>query len=197
MSYLALDRVFTGNMTGNVVFVAFGLVGAGHVSLINNVAALLAFVAGSLIGGRIVGHGHPQGLPRSSRWVLAGGAVVVFGTAVFWFVVGSPTRPELAVFTALLAIVMGAQVSAVKPVGNSDVTTIVVTNTLANLARDSRLAGGNGANWWQRLAAVVAMAGGAAIGAVIVTSAAGPWALLAAVVLFVAGSLALVHASRR
>jgi len=27
VSYLALDRVFTGNMTGNVLFIGFGLVG--------------------------------------------------------------------------------------------------------------------------------------------------------------------------
>lgn len=30
VSYLALDKVFTGNMTGNVLFIGFSLVGAGN-----------------------------------------------------------------------------------------------------------------------------------------------------------------------
>ena len=41
VSYLALDRVFTGNMTGNVLFLGFGLVGVGNVPFVNNAIALL------------------------------------------------------------------------------------------------------------------------------------------------------------
>ena len=67
--------------------------------------------------------------------MLIGGAVIMVGLATYWLVVRELSHPALLVVTALLAIVMGAQVSAVKPIGNSDVTTIVVTNTLANLAR--------------------------------------------------------------
>jgi uncharacterized membrane protein YoaK (UPF0700 family) len=101
------------------------------------------------------------------------------------------------VVTALLAVAMGAQVSAVKPIGNSDVTTIVVTNTLANLARYSRLAGGTDKNWFPRLAAVVAMGIGAAIGALCVEWAGGAVALLAGTIIFTAGMITLVTADRR
>jgi uncharacterized membrane protein YoaK (UPF0700 family) len=197
VSYLALDRVFTGNMTGNVLFLGFGLVGVGSVPFLNNSVALLGFVIGSIISGRIIGRKQPRGLPLSSMWVLGAGAAVIVCLAAYWLVVGTLAHPALLTVTALLAVVMGAQVSAVKPVGNSDVTTIVVTNTVANLARDSRLAGGTGDKWLPRLGAIVAMGVGAAIGAGIVGAAGGPWALLAAALIFCIGTLTLVGASRR
>ena len=129
--------------------------------------------------------------------MLIGGAVIMVGLATYWLVVRELSHPALLVVTALLAIVMGAQVSAVKPIGNSDVTTIVVTNTLANLARDSRLAGGTGKNWFPRLAAVIAMGSGAAIGALCAAWLGGAVALLAGTVIFTAGMITLVTADRR
>ncbi len=197
VSYLALDRVFTGNMTGNVLFIGFSLVGAGKTPLLNNIIALLGFALGSIVGGRIVGQSAPKGLPRSSRGVLIGGAGIMIGLAIYWLVVHDLSLPALLVVTALLAVVMGAQVSAVKPIGNSDVTTIVVTNTLANLARDSRLAGGTGKNWFPRLAAVIAMGIGAAIGGLCVEWAGGAVALLAGTIIFTAGMITLVTADLR
>jgi len=197
VSYLALDKVFTGNMTGNVLFIGFSLVGAGTAPLLNNVVALAGFVVGSIVGGRIVGRHAPKGLPWSSRGILLGGAVVIVGLAVYWMVVHVLSFPAMLTVTALLAIVMGAQVSAVKPVGNTDVTTIVVTNTLANLARDSRLAGGTGKNWLPRLAAVLAMGIGAAIGAALVQHVSGPMGLVGAAIIFCGGAITLVTAHRR
>lgn len=197
VSYLALDRVFTGNMTGNVLFLGFGLVGVAGIPFLNNSIALLGFVLGSILSGRIIGHGQPKGLPVSSRWVLGGGATIIVGLAVFWLIVGHLEQPQLLTLTGLLAIVMGGQVSAVKPVGNSDITTIVVTNTLANLARESRLGGGKGERWVARVAAVIALGVGAAIGAEVVDLFGGPWALLTAAAIFTAGTLTLVGASRR
>lgn len=197
VSYLSLDRVFTGNMTGNVLFIGFALMGVGGIPLLNNALALLGFVAGSILGGRIVGQSPPKGLPVSSRWVLGGGAVIIVTLAVYWIVVHELSHPALLVLTTLLAIIMGAQVAAVKPVGNTDVTTVVVTSTLANLSRESRLAGGTGKGWWQRLAAVVAMGVGAAIGAGIIGAFGGAWALVAAAAIFVTGALTLVFASQR
>jgi uncharacterized membrane protein YoaK (UPF0700 family) len=197
VSYLALDHVFTGNMTGNVLFLGFGLVGTQGIPFLNNSIALLGFIAGSIVSGRIIGRGHPKGLPRVSLVMLASGAVVIIALAVFWVSVGSLNTPALLTVTALLAILMGSQVSAVRPVGNSDVTTIVVTNTVANLARESRLGGGKGQPWLVRLSAVVAMGVGAAIGAGVVGWLGGPAALVAAALIFTTGTLTLLFASRR
>jgi uncharacterized membrane protein YoaK (UPF0700 family) len=196
-SYLALDHVFTGNMTGNVLFIGFALVGVAGIPFLNNAIALLGFVAGSIISGRIVGRGHDKGFPRVSALVLLGGGILAIGLATVWTILGNLPTPVLYSLTFLLAIVMGSQVTAVKPIGNSDVTTIVVTNTLANLARDSRLAGGSYERWAPRLLAVIAMGVGAAVGATIIHWFAGSAALYAAMVFYFAGLITLVSTARR
>ncbi len=195
-SYLALDRVFTGNMTGNILFLGFAAVDVGGVPLLNNLIALAGFVLGSAAGGRIVGRGHPDPrLTGRGRSVLLAGLALLIALSVLWWLAGDPPLTVKLVITGLLAIVMGAQVSAVKPLGNSDVTTIVVTNTIANLSRDSRLAGGRGQRWVQRLLAILCMALGAAIGALAVAFSGGPAALAVASVLYAAALLPL-HFSR-
>jgi uncharacterized membrane protein YoaK (UPF0700 family) len=196
-SYLALDRVFTGNMTGNVLFIGFALVGVAGIPLLNNITALLGFVVGSIVSGRVVGLGHPKGsLPRISVIVLVAAGLVGLALATTWTLLGTLPQPVLLALTFLLAFVMGSQVSAVKPIGNSDVTTIVVTNTLANLARDSRLAGGRRENWAPRLLAVIAMGVGAAIGAALIHFSGGALALYASMVFFALGVVTLVLTSR-
>ena len=196
VSYLALDRVFTGNMTGNVLFIGFALVGVAGIPLLNNVIALAGFICGSIISGRIIGHSHPKGLPAASAITLAAGAVIAVVLAAVWLAVVDLPEWALLVVTFVLANVMGAQVTAVKPIGNSDVTTIVVTNTVANLARESRLGGGAGQRWLPRLLAVVAMGVGAAVGAGIIGWLGGPAALLAAAAIFALGALVLFLTSR-
>ncbi|WP_207454254.1 YoaK family protein [Herbiconiux sp. SYSU D00978] len=196
VSYLALDRVFTGNMTGNVLFLGFALVGVADIPFLNNAVALLGFVAGSILGGRLVGRGHAKALPHRSGWVLAVSAATGFGLTIVWLALGELPEPVLLLVTFLLAAMMGAQVAAVKPLGNTDITTVVVTNTLANLARESRLGGGKGQAWVQRLLAVIAMGVGAAVGAAVVVVAGGAWALGASLLIFLAGGLTLALASR-
>lgn len=198
VSYLSLDRVFTGNMTGNVLFLGFALMGVGGIPFLNNAVALLGFIVGSIVGGRLVGRGHASGtLPRGSVVALTGGAVLLVALTIVWLVLGDLPEGVLLAVTALLAIVMGAQVSAVKPIGNSDITTIVVTNTIANLARDSRLGGGHGQRWVQRLLAVVCMGLGAVLGAGAISLADGAVALGGATAVFLTAVLVLVVASRR
>ena len=52
VSYLALDRVFTGNMTGNVLLIGFGLVGVPGIPVLNDLVALLTFLLGAAVGWR-------------------------------------------------------------------------------------------------------------------------------------------------
>lgn len=197
VSYLALDHVFTGNMTGNILFLGFGIVHAKGIPFVNNAVALLGFVAGTIASGRLIGHHPPKGLPRQSVYVLAVAILVIVALAIYWIVVRTIGGPEMLVITFLLAVIMGGQLSAVRPIGNADVTTIVVTNTLGNLARESRLAGGSRSKWEVRLLAVTTMAVGAAVGALLVGWRGGPLALLAAAVIFTAGALTLITADRR
>jgi uncharacterized membrane protein YoaK (UPF0700 family) len=150
VSYLSLDRVFTGNMTGNVLFIGFALVGVNGIPLVNNLVALLGFAAGAIVAARFVGRGHPTRVPARSLATLGVNTGLTVVVAVVWMAVGTLGTTLMVVLTALLAAAMGAQVAAVRPIGNADITTVVVTSTLANLSRDSRLAGapaGGGPRW--------------------------------------------------
>src|SRR3979409_679576 len=55
VSILRLGRVFVANMTGNVVFSGFALVGAPGFSLSASLAALAGFLVGALGGGWLTG----------------------------------------------------------------------------------------------------------------------------------------------
>jgi Protein of unknown function (DUF1275) len=51
VSVLGLGRVFTANITGNVVFLGFAAVGVPGFSIARAVVALAGFVVGALLGG--------------------------------------------------------------------------------------------------------------------------------------------------
>ena len=198
VSYLALDRVFTGNMTGNVLFVGFGLAGDTDVPLLNNALALVAFVIGAVCSGRIVrGRTHASRFPTANLVVLTCSAVVVLAIGVWWRVVGELPRPALLITTGLLALSMGAQAVSIRAAGIADVTTVVVTTTLVNLAMQSHLAGGRGDRWPRRLGAVLAMGGGGALGAFLILWTTGADALICAAAVMGIGTIALAMARRR
>jgi len=198
VSYLALDRVFTGNMTGNVLFVGFGLAGVDDIPVLNNLVALLTFVLGAALGSRLTrrGAGGPVRLPRSSMVVQL---VVVLGTfalAGVWLGLGRLGTTEMVVITGVLALLLGAQAAAVRHTGIRDLSTVVVTMTMVNLAADSRLAGGAGAAWFRRVGAIVTMGVGALAAALVIRYLGGAWALLLAGLLMAVGTLLLLRARR-
>ena len=71
--YLGLGRVFTANMTGNVVLLAFGAAGAE--GLLVPTVSLLVFLVGAAAGGRLASRlVGPAGAQVSAlarrRWVM-------------------------------------------------------------------------------------------------------------------------------
>jgi uncharacterized membrane protein YoaK (UPF0700 family) len=196
VSYLALDRVFTGNMTGNVLFLGFGLAGAKGIPVLTNIVALLTFMLGAVAGARLTRRGDRAELPRSAMVVLITGTVVTLLLSVVWFALGDLGRTAMLIITGLLAIVLGAQAAAVKHVGIRDLSTVVVTMTMVNLSTDSRAAGGQGAAWRRRIGAIVTMGVGALLSAFFALHVSGASALLVAGVLMTAG-VALCAIARR
>jgi uncharacterized membrane protein YoaK (UPF0700 family) len=82
VSILRLGRVFVANMTGNVVFSGFALVGAPGFSLSASLAALAGFLVGALGGGWLTGRlGHDRGLllraGAAAELVLVAGALAL------------------------------------------------------------------------------------------------------------------------
>src|SRR5713226_4871597 len=54
VSFLSLGHVFTANMTGNVVFLAFATARVPGLSIAYSLTALLSFLVGAIFGGRIM-----------------------------------------------------------------------------------------------------------------------------------------------
>ena len=197
VSYLALDKVFTGNMTGNVLFIGFGLVGVPGIPLLNNLVALLTFMLGAVIASRITRRaGGSAKLPKSSLVLLLVGTVLVLGLAGAWLAVGRIDTPIMIVITGILALLLGAQAAAVKHIGIRDLSTVVVTMTMVNLSSDSRLAGGRGAAWFRRVAALVTMGMGALAAAAVTLRFGGAWALVLAGVVMALGAALMFRARR-
>ena len=64
---------------------------------------------------------------------------------------------------------MGLQNATARKLGVPDLTTTVLTLTITGLAANSRIAGGVNPRWQRRCAAVLAMIGGAVVGALLVS----------------------------
>jgi uncharacterized membrane protein YoaK (UPF0700 family) len=167
VSYLALGRVFTANMTGNVVLLGFAAAGAQELSVSRSGAALGAFLAGAVVGGRM---SRPIRLGVWHRWTsfafgvegalfLAAMAVAVGQTSGF---AGETER--LYTIIILTGLAMGMRNATVRSLSVPDHTTTVLTLTLARLAADTRLAGGDNHRWASRASSVATMLAGAAIG---------------------------------
>jgi uncharacterized membrane protein YoaK (UPF0700 family) len=168
VSFLALERVFTANMTGNFVFLAFALGGVKGMSVARSGTALVSFIIGAVIAGRIAT--GTNGSTRH-RWTS-----VAFGAEVVLLAVGSVVaigqRGEISndltrlyALIVLTGVAMGIRNAVVRKLAVPDLTTTLLTITTAALASDSALAGGSRGGWRRRTAAIGSMVTGAAVGA--------------------------------
>ena len=172
VGYLGMDKVFTGNMTGNVVILGMALTGAEGLPVLGPALALLGFLAGAALGGRVLRRAGAA-WSRHTTVLFALVAVVVLGVA--GLVAASDAQPVMISATTLVAAAMGVQAATARFIAVKDVTTVVVTSTLTGLAADSFLGNGTGARNWRRFLAVALLLAGAAAGALAlqVTLAAG------------------------
>jgi uncharacterized membrane protein YoaK (UPF0700 family) len=167
-SYLKLGHVFVANMTGNIVFLGFGLAGAGGISIWPSLTALGSFLVGGLVGGRIgagVGSNRARHLTiaTTTQLLFVAGALVVALLASRDL--GTGSRYALIV---LMAIAMGIQNTAARQLAVPDLTTTVLTMTVTGIAADATLAGGPGSKLGRRGLSIAAMLLGALIGGLLV-----------------------------
>lgn len=168
IGFLGLDRVFAGNMTGNVVILGLGLAGADHLPVLGPATALGGFLLGAALAGRALRHSERGVWTVTGTRVFVGCAAVLGAAAVLLLFEESLTRRlSMTSVAFLLACAMGAQAATARRLAVQDVTTVVVTSTLTGLAADSRLAGGGSALWLRRVGSVTALTVGAAAGALL------------------------------
>src|SRR5205809_7663592 len=82
VSYLGLGRVFTANMTGNIVLLGFGIAGSGGLPVVAPLVSLGSFLVGAVGGGLLakrIGNRHPQHIARALGFeaTLIGAAAVL------------------------------------------------------------------------------------------------------------------------
>ncbi|MDO8731336.1 MAG: YoaK family protein [Actinomycetota bacterium] len=197
-SYIALDRVFTGNMTGNVLFIGFSLIGVDGIPFLNNLFALAGFIVGAVIGARTNRRSERLGFELAGGLVLVASSAITMAISIYWHFTPGLAGAEQIILTTLLAGLMGAQVASVRPIGNSDITTVVVTSTITNLARESRLAGHGQPRhvWMRRSAAIAAIGIGGALGALLVIHVGGPSSLVLAAATSAVATALLILGSR-
>ena len=157
-SVLGPGRVFTANMTGNVVFLGFALAGRGTTSIVLGLVALGAFLGGAAIGGR-VGSGDRAATAR--RGMVLEIIALAAATALAWI---ASSGAVLAI-VALLALAMGLRNAMVRTLAVADLTTTVLTLTLTGIAADGSIAAGTSPRWRRRTAAAFLMLAGAFAGA--------------------------------
>jgi uncharacterized membrane protein YoaK (UPF0700 family) len=173
--YLGLGRVFTANMTGNVVLLAFGAAGTQGLPVLGPTVSLTVFLVGAAGGGRLatrlVGPANtPVSASARQRWLsitllIELGLVITAGVVAIGLPLDGGGGRRYAVI-ALLAAALGLQNATVRRLAVPDLTTTVLTLTLTGLAADFRLAG-RGPRVGRRLAAVGLMAAGALVGALL------------------------------
>ena len=166
VSFLGLGRVFTANMTGNVVLLGFAVAGAPGLSVPRSATSLVAFLVGAVIGGRL---GHAMAEASRRQWLLTAGlseAALLGAAALATLPFGQIETPAGRVYAVIVltALAMGIRNATVRRLAVPDLTTTVLTLTLTGIAADSALAGGDNPRVGRRLVSVVAMAAGAAIG---------------------------------
>jgi uncharacterized membrane protein YoaK (UPF0700 family) len=195
-SYLVLGHVFVANMTGNVVFLGFALVGAPGFSIAASVVALASFWLGALVGGRIGAQlGQHRGRLLAAAASLQAAFVVV--AVILAAVSGSPVAAGFRYpLIVSLALAMGLQNATARRLAVPDLSTTVLTLTITGIAADKAGGGGAGSTSagstsaaptnGRRLVSVSAMIIGAVVGAVFVLHIAIVLPLVTALVLLVA-----------
>jgi uncharacterized membrane protein YoaK (UPF0700 family) len=178
VSFLRLGHVFVANMTGNVVFLGFAIGGAKDISITGSLIAIAAFLGGAVVGGRLNRRHGANGAHLLVVTTIVKIFLMLGSAGLAWFF-GTQTLVAYAIIL-VLSISMGIQNAVVRSLGVPDMTTTVVTQTLAGIAMDSSLAGGDNVRWRRRAASVVIMFAGALLGALLIFHFGSAAALLAA-----------------
>ena len=146
VGFLGLDRVFTGNMTGNIVILGMGIAGADELPVLGPAVALAAFtpVRSPPEWSCASGAGCRTRVARPDHDLLTSGAVLGRLDRRSRVVATVPARAQVRM-AAATAAVMGQQAVVARTVAVKDMTTVVVTSTLASLAGETWVRGGRGA----------------------------------------------------
>ncbi len=172
VSFLSLGRVFTANMTGNVVILAFATARVFGLSIARSSTALLSFFVGAILGGRIMARASAEAQIQfaAQAFLVEIALLLAASFCAIGYNRGHLPEDSFQAFAliALMALAMGTRNAAVRKLAIPDLTTTVLTLPVTGIAADSSIANGTNPRLARRLGSVAAMFLGAALGAVII-----------------------------
>ncbi|MCW3099638.1 MAG: hypothetical protein JWL77_5256 [Chthonomonadaceae bacterium] len=141
ISFLAMGKVFTAFMTGNVVFLGILMAGAGGPSALAVVVSIAAFSAGAYLSWRIVqpvSASEAAGVwPRRVTFAIGLSLIAHVAFLVVWMAVDGRQMPGVtACLLGCWAFAMGMQSAAVRSLHVDGVFTTAATATILFLAGD-------------------------------------------------------------
>jgi uncharacterized membrane protein YoaK (UPF0700 family) len=133
ISYFGLGKIFSAFMTGNIVFLGFGIAEIEGPDVIPVLVALSMYALGAYLGLRFTARRaqEPVLWPRAMTVLLGLVAIAEAFFLVGWLATaGYPSARIVYVFIALLSLAMGIQTAAVRSLGVQGIFTTAGTFTL-------------------------------------------------------------------
>lgn len=172
ISFLGLGRIFTANMTGNIVLLGIAVGRGASSEVLRSGIAFVMFVVGVLAATLIAAR-----LPAQRSWpsgVKVALAIEAAAQAAFlggWLASNAHPSPTLmAVLTGVSALAMGLQSGAVRALGVGGISTTYVTGTLTGLLGQVGTGTGSRRDWARRALIVSGLLIGAVCAGVLVVN---------------------------
>src|SRR5260370_30622636 len=140
VSFLSLGRVFTANMTGNIVLLAFAAAHVPGLSIARSLTALLAFLVGAILGGRVMAQASADSQIRFAVQAFLLEAVFLFAASFCGIGYRGDLREDSFqpfALIALTSLAMRTRNAAVRKLAIPDLTTTVLTLTITGIGADS------------------------------------------------------------
>jgi uncharacterized membrane protein YoaK (UPF0700 family) len=165
ISYLGLGRVFTGNMTGNMILLGLAAARVQGLEALRSATAFAGFAIGVVLAARLLGRGVQAGVwPRRVTWALTIDLALLVALTAGWMASGGhPERPWLQVLIVFSGAAMGVQSAAMQRLAVPSVSTTYVTGTLTSVFMELALLGHPARGWGLRAGVVLALGVGAVL----------------------------------
>lgn len=164
ISFLGLGRVFTANMTGNIVLLGLAAGQAVGSEVVRSAVSLVAYSAGVVVASLLTRRpGRPRAWPAAVTMTLILEALAQGGLLGGWLAVsGHPGAVLKAVLVGVSALAMGLQSGAVMALRVRGISTTYITGMLTGLLGELATLRGDAADWIRRSLVLAGLLLGAA-----------------------------------